>query len=443
MWIYDPVSLKFISVNDAAVTTYGYTKREFLNLTIKAIRNGDNDAGNVVNAIKDEGKFQKSGIWTHVKKDGSLIFVDISSQRIKFLKKDAVMILAHDCTEKIMNDDKLKQLNLTLANEKKRLSDIQELSKIAGWDYYIVDNKLVLSDEMFNIFNLDKSKVEVSYVRFLKTVYKDDRELFLKAAKITIDEGRDLDVVHRFYLGKNDIRYIRELGKLEYINGIPFKVRGTMQDITELKRIEHEKDLINNENKKLGNIITKINNMVLIQDTENRITWVNKAFEDFTGYALEEVQGLNPASFLIATENAPEVTIIKQAIEKREAFSAEIINYSKTKQPYWVNIEFTPLFDDGQFTGYISVHNNVTARKEKEGEITKQNIILRDIAWLSSHELRRPAASIMGLMGLIKDTDDVAEKDEYLSLLDECTTQLDHIIHKIHDTINEKLPGVK
>jgi PAS domain S-box-containing protein len=442
MWIYDPVSLKFPSVNDAAVEAYGYSAQEFLSMTIKDIKPAD-DHEELLQIVKRTDSFKRSGVWRHLKKDGSMIFVDISCHKIKILGKDAMIVLARDCTETITNEDKLKQANLSLADEKKRLSDIQELSKIAGWDYFVEDRRLVLSDDMYKVFNINKHELKVDYDLFLKTIHRDDLNGFLKAARITLAEGSDLDIVHRFYLGQDSVRHIRELGKLEYRDGKPYKIRGTMQDITELKHIEEEKDLINSENKKLDNIITKINNMVVILDPQNRITWVNRAYEDFTGYGLDEIKGLNPSSFMLGPDNTTQSDFITEAELHLEAFSVDMVNYTKHKQPYWVNIEFTPMFDEGEFIGYITVHNNITTRKEKEDEITKQNTILRDIAWLSSHEIRRPAASILGLMGLINSTNNPAEKDEYLHLLNECTLQLDQIIHQINDTINEKLPGVE
>ncbi|MEO6522273.1 MAG: PAS domain S-box protein [Mucilaginibacter sp.] len=438
MWIYDPVSLKFVSVNETAISVYGYSKQEFLSMTIKDIRPIE-DHVKLIKAINVGGKFKRSGIWKHIKKDGSFIHAEISSNRILFKGKDAVMVLARDHSSTMVSQDMLEKANMDLADDQKRLMDIQQLSKIAGWDYFLINRKLTISDEAFKIFGIEKGLVEPSYNLFLKFLHRDDQSRFLADAHATMVSGCDLDTMFRLFLGKNNVMHIRLLGKVEERDGKPYKIRGTMQDITEIKQIEHEKNLVSNENKKLGNIITKINNMVVIEDAESRITWVNKAFENFTGYTLDEIEGLRPSQFITNPVDEKQLDTINEAQKRFESFAVDLMNYTKNGEAYWVNIEFTPMFDDDQFIGYISIHNNITVRKEKEAEITEQNSVLKNIAWLSSHEIRRPAASILGLMDLIRNTNDVKEKEEYLAMLNDCTLHLDEIIHQINDTIYLKL----
>ncbi|MBW4889320.1 PAS domain S-box protein [Mucilaginibacter sp. HMF5004] len=435
MWIYELDSLKFISVNNAAIEFYGYSRDEFLKMTIRDIRPTE-DVAKVESAAKNVNMFNKSGIWRHLKKDGSLIYVDISSNKIRIWGEYAVMVLSRDCTDAIEHETQLSQINQSLEQEKRRLSDIQQLSKIAGWELYMEDNTLKLSDEMYAIFNADPKAVVADYELLLKIIHTADLDRFLNAIKTTIKDGTDFDIIHRLYL-RSEVKYVRQLGKLEYQDGKPFKIRGTMQDITELKQIETERNKISDENKRLGTIVTRINNMVVILNTESRITWVNKAFENFTGYTLNEVAGKKPSQFMWGPDTNPnDIDFVDNAERNREVFSVDLINYTKTGQKYWVNIEFTPLFDDDNtFIGYIAIQNDITIRKEKEDEILKQNTILRDVAWLSSHELRRPVASILGLMQLIKDAENEGEKEQYVDFLDQCTVQLDDIIHNINRTI--------
>jgi len=442
MWIYDPITLKFVSVNETAIAMYGYSRQEFLNMTIKDIRPME-DHVRLIKAINVGGKFQKTGVWKHFKKDGTIVHADVSSNKITFKGKDAVMVLARDHSNTMVSQDMLEKANIDLADDKKRLMDIQQLSKIAGWDYFITNRSLTVSDEMYKIFGIEKGLFEPSYDLFLKFLHRDDLSQFLADARATMVSGRDLDTMFRLFLGKNNIMHIRLLGKVEERNGKPYKIRGTMQDITEIKLMEHEKNLVSSENKKLGNIITKINNMVVIEDAESRITWVNKAFEKFTGYNLGEIEGLRPSEFITNPIDKEQVTAINQAQQRFESFAVDVVNYTKNGEAYWVNIEFTPMFDNEKFIGYISVHNNITARKDKEAEITEQNSVLKHIAWLSSHEIRRPAASILGLMDLIRNTNDLKEKEEYLVMLNDCTLQLDDIIHQINDTIYRKLPDAQ
>ena len=69
-------------------------------------------------------------------------------------------------------------------------------------------------------------------------------------------------------------------------------------------------------------------------------------------------------------------------------------------------------------------------------KLKKQNSVLKEIAWIESHELRQPVASIMGLMMLIKETP-YTEEPEYLDLLDKSVNQLDERIRMIVGHIND------
>lgn len=69
-------------------------------------------------------------------------------------------------------------------------------------------------------------------------------------------------------------------------------------------------------------------------------------------------------------------------------------------------------------------------------QLKKQNSVLRKIAWIESHELRQPVASIMGIMMLLKENP-YTEEPEYLELLDKSVNQLDERIRMIVSHINE------
>lgn len=69
-------------------------------------------------------------------------------------------------------------------------------------------------------------------------------------------------------------------------------------------------------------------------------------------------------------------------------------------------------------------------------QLKEQNKILREIAYVQSHELRQPVASIMGIMKLINDSQGIEDK-EYLSMMDDSVNQLDERIKAIVKRIND------
>ncbi|MEO6211388.1 MAG: PAS domain S-box protein [Gemmatimonadaceae bacterium] len=98
MWVYDEDTLRFLTVNEAAVHQYGYTHSEFMSMGIEDIRS----AGDVEllrqTARTKRGELRVSTEWRHRRKDGSEILVDIVSHGVHFEERDARIVLATDVT---------------------------------------------------------------------------------------------------------------------------------------------------------------------------------------------------------------------------------------------------------------------------------------------------------------------------------------------------------
>ncbi|NUM79668.1 PAS domain S-box protein [bacterium] len=101
MWVFDSESLRFLAVNPAAVQTYGYSRKEFLSMTIRDIRPAE-DMGKLTHYLETTGRdeLHHSGIWRHRKKDGTLIQVEIISESLEFEGRPSRLVLANDVTEK-------------------------------------------------------------------------------------------------------------------------------------------------------------------------------------------------------------------------------------------------------------------------------------------------------------------------------------------------------
>ncbi|MBT9330412.1 putative bifunctional diguanylate cyclase/phosphodiesterase [Paracidobacterium acidisoli] len=100
MWIFDPDTLRFLKVNEAAVQQYGYGEAEFLKMTIRDLR-PTGDALDLRWEINTAGSPEQfSGPWTHVCSDGSLIQVEIAAHTIPFQGRQARFVMAQDITER-------------------------------------------------------------------------------------------------------------------------------------------------------------------------------------------------------------------------------------------------------------------------------------------------------------------------------------------------------
>jgi PAS domain S-box-containing protein len=101
MWVYDVRTLRFIDVNDAAVRKYGYTRDEFLTMTIEDIRPREDleDLRRDVERARHGG--QQVGLWRHRTKDGRTIHVEVSAHDLVLGAGRHRLVLSHDVTERV------------------------------------------------------------------------------------------------------------------------------------------------------------------------------------------------------------------------------------------------------------------------------------------------------------------------------------------------------
>lgn len=126
MWVYDRETLRFLDVNESAVNHYGYARDEFLAMTIRDIRPPE-ELPRLERMVADQLRGQgKRGLWTHRKKDGEVIQVEIHSNDLRFQGRDAKMVLASDVTARLAAEEGLQQAMQRLRVLSARLIDIQE-----------------------------------------------------------------------------------------------------------------------------------------------------------------------------------------------------------------------------------------------------------------------------------------------------------------------------
>jgi PAS domain S-box-containing protein/putative nucleotidyltransferase with HDIG domain len=123
MWVFDRETLAFLAVNDAAVRHYGYSREEFLSLTIKDIRPPEELPALLQNFAQSDAPLHDRTSWRHLKKDGTVIEVEITSHALMWLGRPARLVLANDVTERKRAEQAL------VANEKRFRALIENSSE--------------------------------------------------------------------------------------------------------------------------------------------------------------------------------------------------------------------------------------------------------------------------------------------------------------------------
>lgn len=113
MFVYDLETLKFLDINKAAIQQYGYSKEEFLSMTLKDIRPKEDipKLSEALELSKDKNFFYFEGVFRHMKKNGDLIYVDIRSNIISRDGKRAEIALANDITERVLHMETIEKQN--------------------------------------------------------------------------------------------------------------------------------------------------------------------------------------------------------------------------------------------------------------------------------------------------------------------------------------------
>jgi PAS domain S-box len=109
MWVFDLDTLMFLAVNEAAIRKYGYTRGEFLAMSIGKIR-PRGDVPRLLNSVArvSAGPDESSG-WRHLTKDGKVIEVEISAHTLKFETHHAQLVVVFDVTERNRAQSELRK----------------------------------------------------------------------------------------------------------------------------------------------------------------------------------------------------------------------------------------------------------------------------------------------------------------------------------------------
>jgi PAS domain S-box-containing protein len=122
-----------------------------------------------------------------------------------------------------------------------RLAEAQMIARLGNWDWNITENSLYWSDEIYRIFGLKPQEFGATYEAFLKSVHPADRDGVEQAVNQALYEDQPYSIDHRIVLPDGNIRIVHEQAQVTFNEeGKAVRMMGTVQDITDQKKIEHE-----------------------------------------------------------------------------------------------------------------------------------------------------------------------------------------------------------
>jgi PAS domain S-box-containing protein len=143
MWLYDAETLRFLDVNAAACGKYGYSRDEFLLLTIRDIRPRED-----IGAMDEEVRLAmaleaRTGVWRHRTKDGAIIKAEIFSNDILFRGRRARFVCPIDVTQRLLAEEEVRRLNAGLERRvSERTADLEMANRELEAFSYTVSHDL-------------------------------------------------------------------------------------------------------------------------------------------------------------------------------------------------------------------------------------------------------------------------------------------------------------
>lgn len=187
--------------------------------------------------------------------------------------------------------------------------------------------------------------------------------------------------------------------------------------------------------------LNSASNAIVITDTDGGIVWANNAFTQVTGYKPKEALGKNPRD-LVKSGVQPTrfYTTMWDTILRGDVWKGELVNKRKDGSTYYEEMTITPVKSKkGDITHFIAIKQDITERKtsenllmEKLDELKKTNAELDRFVYSTSHDLRAPLLSVLGLIDLSREfTDPNSEAMSYLDMMRDGIRRSDDTIKQI------------
>ena len=428
-WVFDMETLAILDVNKAALLQYGYSRKEFLNMTLKDIR-PEEDISTLVQIMQDEilpragqsGSMHHINAARHKKKSGEIIEVEVNGSTIFFQGRRAILVVVIDVTERKRAQRKLQVSEQRFKALVQEGSDLIQIISKDGYYIYVSPNSHRIVDVQHAFQVGDKA---------FSGVLPEDRDKImpiffnLKSGEcVTLPPFRCVDK-------HNDIQWmectITNLMDDPAVEGIVANSR----NITE--RIKSEIKI--KESVEQYDIVSEATNDAIYEwnFALQYLKW-NRGFEVLFGHG-PEGSGDNDRWFkMLHPEDKDRVISEMHEVFKRQEPKISTEYRFKCADGSYKHVfdrGYLIYDDDGNPMRIIGAIQDVTERVEYIRSLEDKNKRLSEISWLQSHVVRAPLAQIMSLAELLDDDGLNPDKQQMLSCLRNSAADLDKVVRDI------------
>lgn len=360
-----------------------------------------------------------------------------------------------------------KILENSIATEKQQLTNIIRSVGVGTWEWNIQTGEVEHNEQWANMIGYTLKEITSHTIHtWERFVHPED----LKIAKAILakhirGEAEIYECELRMKHKNGNWIWILDKGKvLEWDEkGKPLKMYGMQQDITNQKLLERQlqqkNEMLANTEEELRQSLEEVYQANLqLEASQARLKAVVDNFPEgsislidkdlkflYTGGGGYKNYSINPQDFIGKPVKNILIKEIYQQLETclPDIFAGNTCTHEATfENKTFLNV-YQPILDKNQqVSTFVLASFDITERKQSEEKIrlqneilVRQNNIFKEIAWLQSHDARRPVANILGLAYLIKT--DEKNVQQYIDYLYKATEDLDAVIHRIVELIQQ------
>ncbi|MEN9299061.1 MAG: hypothetical protein RLZZ429_1374 [Bacteroidota bacterium] len=262
---------------------------------------------------------------------------------------------------------KKSQESLRESNERYRF--VTRATNDVVWDMNLVSKRIFWAEEnMKRLFGYDIANGETEFNFWDEKVHPEERDSVVKHLRSVLESNTHdrWEAEYRFKRIDGSYAYVLDKGYLLYENGRPFRMIGSMQDITERKQAELQ--LLNSE-KRFRSLVQNGSDMIKILDDKGIFIFSSPSVENVLGYSQENIVGKSAFDF-IHPDDLKNIIDQFQVIKTSDYHEIPYFRFkNKNNEWRWLETKLTNLLNDPAVQGIVSNSRDVTEKKKAEEAI--------------------------------------------------------------------------